>query len=302
MKVHLKSFMVELLVSMVLGQFPFVEAWVNGSSYWYTIETRVRIDLDEDPVFFDLLIIKDEAPLRSPSELVTLLPDEYRTGPFAEALNGYRDADGFVSFRLYHEDYVSIYQITNDTYEYLYSTDLPVRMKFVYIFEDGRIFFTPELTQRQNTAFITYGLRTLGIQESTNLMPEPEVFVPEPPVDAFFRQYREASTPMFVLIVVANLLIFLLILGYRKPKSFVIVGFIRWFVLTLGTILILLETWIPSVPFALLFWIFYVGWMFLESFFLPRWLGERTMERTMVYSWTCNVILMLLLVFHHFMR
>jgi hypothetical protein len=299
MKSAFKVFLVFCFVILVCGGFPIVDAGPTFEEYHLINETVLHIDAAVDPYYIDILVVEDDAPVFTISELTPKLPIEYRTGSFADTLNGYRDSDGFVSFRLYYERYFQILQIESHKYEYRYTATLPFRYKIILVFEDGTTLVSPEIIQQQNRSLITYDLEHVVIEESTFIDPNYTPFVPKPPIIAFFIQYTNASTHLLVLFVLFIQLLYFMLLGYRKLKSFAIVGGIRLLVLTLGTIMILLEVWFPSVPFALLFGIFFLAWMFVESFFLPQWIKERNFEKTMVYAWTTNVIMMIILLLNY---
>ncbi len=299
MKAVIKGFLIFLSGALLYANMAAVDAWFGTSRYPYTNVADFTIDTASWPDYFDILIISDEAPLRSEAELALRLPVDYRSGPFADVVNGYRDADGFASFRLYHEDLYQITQVASDKYEYLFVSSLPMRAKILLVFDDGTSHVSTEFLLTQNTADVVYDLMSVAIEESTFVEPDPFVFEPPHPAVVFIQEFQNQALTTFVIVNVVVQLAYLWMLGYRRPQSFFKVGLCRLFIVTMGAICLILEIVFPSIPFGLIFAVSYVTWMFVESLKLPLWLNERTLKRTMLFSWTSNLTILFLLLFFY---
>jgi hypothetical protein len=259
---------------------------------WFTIShgTYITIEDVEEPYFLDLLIEKPEAPLLTPSQIATLLPADYAASPFVEALNGVRDADGFVSLRLYPEYFTSINKIREHTTEFSTDHQRPLSFKIILVFEDGSTNVSPIITQRLYSADITYNMESVGMQE----YPQSESFyVPHPFGDGEqpFWDFGPISIVVYGILAALVFELFVLyVFGYRKWKSYLIVGTMQLIALAGGFSIPLLAESIPIVLMITLFAIALSVWILLTSLYLPKWLTEKRMERTMIYTFLSYLI------------
>jgi hypothetical protein len=274
-----------LLLSFTLTTVPMVNAWFTISHGTY-----ITIEDVEEPYFLDLLIEKPEAPLLTPSQIATLLPADYAASPFVEALNGVRDADGFVSLRLYPEYFTSINKIREHTTEFSTDHQRPLSFKIILVFEDGSTNVSPIITQRLYSADITYNMESVGMQE----YPQSESFyVPHPFGDGEqpFWDFGPISIVVYGILAALVFELFVLyVFGYRKWKSYLIVGTMQLIALAGGFSIPLLAESIPIVLMITLFAIALSVWILLTSLYLPKWLTEKRMERTMIYTFLSYLI------------
>jgi hypothetical protein len=211
LKIIRKGSLVLILLFFALTSLPLVNAWfaVNHATY-------ITIDRVDEPYYLDLLIQKPEAPLLYGDQIAALLPADYVASPFVQALNGVRDADGFVSLRLYPERYTTITTMDEHTIKFTTNRLRPLSFKIVLVFEDGSKNVTPILIQNQFTAQITYDMETIRMQAS----PDSEIYeyqMPEGDRNSRFWDFGHESVVVYgILIAFVSELFLLFLFGYRK--------------------------------------------------------------------------------------
>jgi hypothetical protein len=253
-------------------------------------ETYLRIDQMNEPYYFDLLFEKNSAPLLSQSQLDLYLPPKYRNPTYSSFVNGYRDPDGLVSYQLY--GWVEIRDYDDGSYKVYFQGDTPVRFKILLVFEDGTRMISPIITQTEATAYVVYDTFSLGMQEYPAEVPE-QGDLPAIPTELRLDSYKMYNALFVILVVWLAELVFLFLFGYRKMNTYVMVGLIRFTLLVIGTLLFTLGYWIPVVWVTLIFILIFSFWVIFEAVMFPRWIGERKMERTMLFVFSSNLLTMI---------
>ncbi|MCK7487878.1 MAG: hypothetical protein MZU97_22115 [Bacillus subtilis] len=257
------------------------------------IETNVRIQEVAEPYFFDLLIKKSSAPVLTPDQLSYRLPEPHRDGAFATFANGYQDADGFVSCRLYCGWTTAIRQVAANEIIFLSTSPNPIPYKILIFFNDGTTSISPIIVQTQRKANVTYDLRTIGMQEFAVVDPEPVDDLPPQTVPPRIDTFRLMQAIVIILIVMAIEMVGLFLFGYRKAKSYLIVGLIRFNWLVFSALLFTLKHSVALPILMLVFILLFSIWVLVEALFLPIWLGEKRMERTMTFAFSSNLVILL---------
>jgi hypothetical protein len=290
MKIIIKSIVLLLFLSFSFILSPSVKAWFRV----YPKTTIHIVDVAE-PFYLDLLVPRSEAPLLSVGVLATLLPADYVSSPYAEVMNGYRDADGYASIRLYPPSSTYVEEIFAPSFAFVLDDRSPTTFKIILVFEDGSTHVSPLITQQRDVSVVTYDLISLGIQESDNEQMIITIPIEEAPPFRVFNNSILVITLIILAVLVVELAI-LYLLGYRTITSFVIVGLTHLGALGFGVGFFVLNGVFPSFPFALLYILIFSIWIIAESVWMPKWIIERKMERTMVFVFTSNMVSMLSLV------
>jgi hypothetical protein len=290
------SFLVLLLLGFLVScttQPPMV---LNINVRDSNLETNVRILEVDEPYFFDLLIKKSSAPVLTPEQLSFRLPEPHRDGSFATFANGYRDADGFVSSRLYGGWTTAIRQVDADEINFLSTSPNPIQYKILIVFNDGTTSISPIIVQTEHKAVVTYDSRSVGMQEYAVVDPEPVDDLPPQTYPPRFDFYRLMQTIVIILIVMAIEMVGLFLFGYRKAKSYLIVGLIRFNWLVFSALLFTLKHSVALPILILVFILLFSIWILVEAVLLPKWIGEKKMERTMTFVFSSNLLTMIAII------
>ena len=249
----------------------------------------------EEPYYFDLLIHKDYVPqLRTDIEIAGRIDNYYYRDDYPEALNGYQDSDGYVSYQLYNgapthitqEEVGSDYQVFNIGY-----FSPPQRFKILVYTESG-IMLTSKITTRMMfDAEFTYDLS--GVDKTIDQVNIGRV-TEQLPLARIGIEFV-ARLLLTVLTEIGILFCF----GFRMKKSYFVVLIVNLFTQTLLTVGILVGHYAMSEFFGAVF-ILIVGELIviaLETVVYARLLKERSTGRAAGYALVANLASMVVSFF-----
>jgi hypothetical protein len=210
----MKTMILGCMVVLVGLMMSRVDAWFRVNA-----ETVVTIEGVADPYWFDLLIPADDAPLRTDDDLQSLLPEGYLAAQYTDALNGFRDADGYVSFRLYYGSHF-LYEEQTDVFVFGYDREVPFTYKLAVVHDDGSMTVSDLLTQTKYKAEIVYDLTDCTMTEYE----QQTIIVPDIDTGYFGDTvFEKIMISILSLVAVAAVEFGLAyVIGYRKKDSFAI--------------------------------------------------------------------------------
>jgi len=279
MKIFKKAVLITVLLASILISSTSVSAWFRVNK-----GTQVTVNDVTQPYWLDLLIPADTASTLSSSQLDTLLPDDYMSTIYSDTMNGYRDEDGFVSFRLYNEETYQVTQTSDNVFMFSFYYVTAFTYKIVLVFEDGSMNTTQAITQSYDFSEITYNLDTIEIVQSN--MVYPVLINPEPDLTS---NYLIDLFLFMILIIVIFALdsVAIIVFGRKNIKPYMLIGFIQIPVIGLGY---LFEYYNNSHLFPNL--IYLCLFAFLVIFILEfRYLSLRDIEKK---SWLVLLFIILL--------
>ena len=279
MKLWIKS---TIVILCIIVSTLFVTT-VHG---WFTINKQVTITLTNitEPYWIDILIEKDEAPLYSTLELLTLLPADYQSNTYKDMMNGFQSEDGFVSFRLYAGEDYQFDKIETNKYRFDYFFQGSIVYKIAIIYPDGTLHVSEPFTQSKNGLWVDYDLSTLSVNEydSPGIILE---FTPFPP------RNRTWIIPVgiFIIASLGNFIFFLF--GYRRKKNYLWVS-LRNVIITIAALgLIYLNTQTSYAPFPFMVMFLLPTLMFIEMFIMAGKIKELHPKKAMYYILFSNIII-----------
>jgi|GEM_PF-2248929 len=194
-------------------------------SGWFSVNKHILITVADvsGPYWIDLLHESEAAPLRTAEELALLLPADYDTALYEDALNGYRDADGFASYRLYAESQYGVYA-ADDVVLFDLLHEGPFTFKIALVLADGTRIVSPAVTITKACMEITYDTTSVVALEAdtfSTIAPGP---VADPVLTTIWKVLASAAGTM---VVIAAELVILFLFGFRKPRTFLTIGLLN---------------------------------------------------------------------------
>lgn len=279
MKLWIKSMIV--LICIIVSTI-FVSS-VHG---WFSINKNVTITLANisEPYWIDILIKKDEVPIYSTLELLTILPADYQSNTYKDIMNGFQSEDGFVSFRLYAGEDYQFEKIETNKYRFDYYFQGSIDYKIVIIYPDGTFHVSDTFTQTKYGLWVDYDLMTLSVNEYNH----PSFvfnFSPFPP------RNRTWILPVgiFLIASLGGLLFF--IFGYRRKKAYLWVSLRNVIITIVALGLIYLNTQTTYAPFPFMIMFLLPTLMFIEMFIMAGKLKEHHPKKAMYYILFSNMII-----------
>ncbi|MFA5006915.1 MAG: hypothetical protein WC509_05580 [Candidatus Izemoplasmatales bacterium] len=203
----------------------FICSAVGTISAWYTMNRSVQVAIPEiaDVHYVDLLFPVDAAPFLSPEELADRnLPEPYAESAYRDAVNGYRDADGFGSVLLYCDE-AAVVLLGDGLYRFGYRVEGSLTFKIAIIYADGSMDVSEPVTQTKPLLQASYDLTSVQYAEYDTLFP------PADDPDAWDDWYLERSVKAFLFASLVGLvhLVLLFAFGYRRRRTFVLTAAIN---------------------------------------------------------------------------
>ncbi len=137
-------------------------------SAWATInrEINVTVFATSESFLVEVLMPVETAPILSDSQMNALIDSEYESASFKDAMNGYRDEEGYASSQLYSGITILTSQSNEHVFFFGLDYEADLTYKIAVIFEDGSMITSSAITQTLYSGNVTFDMNTITIQEA----------------------------------------------------------------------------------------------------------------------------------------